>query len=61
MNEFAVVLMKKDSDNIITEEVATIDQGSDAEYINSIFITGDGDGEMLNLQLSTKSGVEDWE
>lgn len=61
MNEFAVVLMKKDSDNIITEEVATIDIGSDAEYINSIFITGDGDGEMLNLQLSTKSGVEDWE
>ena len=38
MNEFAVVLMKKDSDNIITEEVATIDIGSDAEYINSIFI-----------------------
>ena len=61
MNEFAVVLMKKDSDNIITEEVATIDIGSDAEYIKSIFITGDGDGEMLNLQLSTKSGVEDWE
>ena len=61
MNEFAVVLMKKDSENIITEEVATLDIGSDAEYINSIFVTQDADCEMLNLQLSTKSGVEDWE
>jgi len=61
MNEFAIILMKKDNDNMITEEVATIDIGSDAEYINSIFITEDNKKEMLNIQLATRAGVEDWE
>lgn len=61
MNEFAIVLMKKDNNNMITEEIATIDIGSDAEYINSIFITEEDKKEIINIQLTTKAGVEDWE
>lgn len=61
MNEFAIVLMKKDKDNMITEEIATLDMGTDAEYINSVFVNSSNDKEQLNIQLTTKSGVEDWE
>ncbi|MGB5823743.1 MAG: DUF6762 family protein [Proteocatella sp.] len=61
MNEFAILLMKKDQDNIITEEIATLDMDQEAEYINSLFVTTNGEKEQLNIQLTTKSGVEDWE
>ena len=61
MNEFAIILMKKDKENVIIEEVSTLDLGSDAEYINSIFIKDKDDKEYISIQLSTKSGVEDWE
>jgi len=61
MNEFAILLMKKDQDNIITEEIATLDMGLEAEYINSLFVTQNGETEQLNIQLTTRAGVEDWE
>ncbi len=61
MNEFAILLMKKDQDNIITEEIATLDMGLEAEYINSLFVTPNGETEQLNIQLTTRAGVEDWE
>ncbi|MGL5256604.1 MAG: DUF6762 family protein [Proteocatella sp.] len=61
MNEFAIILMKKDKENVIIEEVATLDIGVLAEYINSIFIKDNNGEEYLSVQLSTKAGVEDWE
>lgn len=61
MNEFAIILMKKDKENVIIEEVSTLDMGTDAEYINSIFIKDNEGKENLSVQLSTKAGVEDWE
>lgn len=61
MNEFAILLMKKDLDDIIMEEIATLDMGQEAEYINSLFVTPNGEEEQLNIQLTTRAGVEDWE
>lgn len=61
MNEFAIILMKKDRDDIITEEIATLDMGKEAECINSLFVTQEGEKEQLNIQLTTRAGVEDWE
>lgn len=61
MDTYSVVIMRKDSNNILSEEVAVFDPKEKAVYIDSVFSTLKGGKDLVHLRISTDRDVEEWE
>lgn len=61
MDAFSIVIMRKDKENILSEEVATFDPEEKSLYIDSVFSVLENDKDLVHLKITTDRDMEEWE
>lgn len=61
MEEYSIILMKKDIDGIIQGEVTNLELDENIRYMYNIFLVQKKDGEFVKIEVGTERDVEDWE
>lgn len=61
MDAFSIVIMRKDKENILSEEVATFDPEEKSLYIDSVFSVLENGKDLVHLKITTDRDMEEWE